>query len=286
MRWCSSCGFSIIPRIVGCGPTVKTQKSALLLYVGRTAGSYDAADKSPKRGLNIRVFCMAGASNRVGWAPCFRSPHLVNCSSHAFFIVDSANPPSMAVTCEPYKKTFKTDESLQRHVQDSPRHKHNQYCEVCDRYFNRVDSLQQHLQESKAHKNVAAAAAEATTTNNTPLDEFFLSFQTFEYDPSLSPAKSYSLLRRHMAWSRESPEGKEAWERYREALVDEVRVWFGNENDIAAWNTLCRAIGVQQPPETIDACVGVCFQSICRRDPLQLTHYHYPGHSKHPCQYR
>jgi hypothetical protein len=181
----------------------------------------------------------------------------------------------MAVICEPCNKSFKTEASLQRHLQDSPRHKDNHYCEVCNRHFNRVESLQQHLREAKAHKGASAAAAAAateSTTNNTPLDDFFLSFPSFEYDPSLPPAKSYSLLRRHMAWPKGTEEGNLAWKRYREALVDEVRVWFGHENDLAAWHTLCRAIGIQQPPETIDACVGVCHQSIpWLWPPIKLT---------------
>lgn len=162
----------------------------------------------------------------------------------------------MAVTCEPCNKSFKTEESRQRHLQDSPRHKDSQYCQVCNRRFNLVESLQQHLRESKAHNNTAAVATESTITN-TPLDEFFLSFPSLEYDPSLPPAKSYSLLRRHMAWPRNSNEGDIAWKSYRVALVDEVRIWFGSETDLAAWHTLCRAIGIQRPPETIDACVGV-----------------------------
>lgn len=183
----------------------------------------------------------------------------------------------MAFTCEPCKKSFKTEESLQRHLQDSPRHKSNQYCEVCHRHFKRVESLQQHLRESKVHNGGAAAAPAAAVepaTNNTPLDKFFLSFPSFDYDPSLPPAKSYSLLRRRVAWPKGSKEGDLAWKKYREALVDEVRIWFGSESDLAAWHTLCRAIGIQQPPETIDACVGVSQSWIPGRNHLDLIPYH------------
>jgi len=178
---------------------------------------------------------------------------------------------SMAFTCKPCEKSFKTKESLQQHFEASPRHKSNQYCKVCDRYFNQVEGLQQHLRSSKAHNGGVAGAAAPTpapapapfasvkpaTNGNTPLDKFFLSFPSFDYDASLPPAKSYSLLRRHMAWPRNSIDGDLAWQNYRQALVDEVRIWFGNESDLAAWHTLCRAIGIQQAPETINACVSV-----------------------------
>lgn len=162
----------------------------------------------------------------------------------------------MAFVCDPCSKTFKTQESLERHVKDSPRHRSDQYCEACDRYFNSVESLQQHRKESKAHKT-APAVVDEPTTNNTPLDKFFLSFPSFTYDPSRPPAESWSLLRRQMKWPRNSSESDSAWKRYREALVAEVRIWFGSETDLGAWHTLCRAIGIQQPPETIKGCVAV-----------------------------
>lgn len=168
-----------------------------------------------------------------------------------------ANTTSMATACEPCKRTFKTEEGLQRHLRDSPRHKENQHCRLCNRWFNRVESLQQHLRDSQAHNNSAAAVTESTT-KDTPLDRFFLSFTPFAYDPSLPPATSYSQLRRHMAWPTNSPQRDEALHRYRKALVDEVRVWFGSEDDLASWHTLCRAIGIQELPDTIDACTSVC----------------------------
>jgi len=164
----------------------------------------------------------------------------------------------MTTACQSCDKTFKSEKSLQQHLQDSPRHKGNHYCEPCDRYFDRAESLQQHLDTSKAHSEVAGPAVRCTT-DNTPLDRFFRSFPSFAYDPLLPPATSYSLLRRHMASPRHSREGMEALEGYREALVAEVRVWFGSEDDLTSWHTLCRAIGVQQPPDTIDGCKTVRF---------------------------
>jgi len=123
-----------------------------------------------------------------------------------------------------------------------------------------LESLQQHIRDAKAHKDAVVVISPVVvepTTNNTPLDEFFLSFPSFAYGPSLPPAQSYSLLWRHVGWPRESVEGDQAWAGYREALVVEVRVWFGSENDLGAWHTLCRAIGIQQAPETIQGCVAV-----------------------------
>ena len=104
----------------------------------------------------------------------------------------------MAFTCELCKKgSFKTQESLQRHVQDSPRHRSDHHCKECDRRFKSLESLQQHIRGAKAHKDAVVVISPVVvepTTNNTPLDEFFLSFPSFAYGPSLPPAQSYSLL--------------------------------------------------------------------------------------------
>ncbi|KAK3360519.1 hypothetical protein B0T25DRAFT_621523 [Lasiosphaeria hispida] len=162
-------------------------------------------------------------------------------------------------TCKPCNRDFKAEEDLQKHMQTSKRHR-SQRCEACSRNFAGVESLEQHIRDSPAHNNATAPTTKpttTTTTNNTPLDRFFRSFVSFAYNPSLPPAKSHGLLRRHMGWLKDSSEGDRAKKGYQDALVDEVRIWFGNENDLASWHTLCRAIGIEEIPETIEACEKV-----------------------------
>jgi hypothetical protein len=65
------------------------------------------------------------------------------------------------------------------------------------------------------------------------------------------------LLRRQQRWPKGSREGNEAWSRYQRALEDEVRVWFGKEDDLNSWHTLCRAIGIAEPPQTAEECKTV-----------------------------
>ncbi|KAK4442032.1 zinc-finger double-stranded RNA-binding domain-protein [Podospora aff. communis PSN243] len=166
---------------------------------------------------------------------------------------------SMAFVCEPSKANFKTQDALEQHKKDSPRHK-DHYCDVCKRSFSRADSLEAHLRDSSAH-NLKTPATKTNqvqkTVDKTPLDRFFLSFPSFDHVPSLSPATSYKLLRKHMAWSKDSADEERASRKYKEALVDEVKVWFGNQNDLTAWHTLFRAIGIEQPPDSIAACKAV-----------------------------
>ncbi|CAK7244402.1 MAG: hypothetical protein STHCBS139747_005940 [Sporothrix thermara] len=96
----------------------------------------------------------------------------------------------------------------------------------------------------------------------TPLDMFFALYPEFPYDFSLQPATSFRKLRHFYGWRKRSDEDVEAWEDYQHALMDEVRLWFGTTENLSSWHQLCRAVGIQDPPETKTQCKKV----------LQATH--------------
>jgi hypothetical protein len=176
--------------------------------------------------------------------------------------------------CNDCNRSFKDHEALKQHFRDSPVHAnsfgsndcndieevpHQQQrhdspleaesfeCAQCNRTFGSKDALLQHVRDSPAHQ----------ATPETPLDKFFRSFKTFEYDPSQPPATSYADLQSHMRWRREDPASSEAWELYQAALEGELRLWYGEEDDLAAWHALCHAIGVEPPPSTREKCEQV-----------------------------
>ncbi|KAN0110992.1 hypothetical protein V8E51_007379 [Hyaloscypha variabilis] len=67
--------------------------------------------------------------------------------------------------------------------------------------------------------------------------------------------------RRHTHTSKSTPVGsagdvalKDAWGRYQDALESELRMWYGAEDDLAAWHALCRAIGIDSLPRTCKQC--------------------------------
>ncbi|PNP56124.1 hypothetical protein THARTR1_03649 [Trichoderma harzianum] len=92
----------------------------------------------------------------------------------------------------------------------------------------------------------------------TPLDGFFASFAGFVYDARLSPEASWKKLRRFRGWKgppeKRSEEEEDAWRGYQGALVREVEMWFGDEKDLTAWWTLCKAVGKADPPDEIREC--------------------------------
>ena len=150
--------------------------------------------------------------------------------------------------CEDCDRWFGSKEALEQHLQYSPAHASPTFeCESCDRSFVNGKALEQHLRDSPVHQQDL----------ETPLDIFFHSFPTFEYDPSLPPATSYAALRAHEGWRRGDLASKDAWNRYQDALASELRKWYGAENDIAAWHALCRAIGVKPLPRTCVQCEEV-----------------------------
>jgi hypothetical protein len=93
--------------------------------------------------------------------------------------------------------------------------------------------------------------------SHSPIDEFFESFPSFKYDPSLTPSTSYMDLQKHQKWLPKSPESEENWEAYQRALRRELSRWFGADDDLEAWHSLCRAIGIKPLPPTCEACKEV-----------------------------
>ncbi|KAF2460790.1 hypothetical protein BDY21DRAFT_376649 [Lineolata rhizophorae] len=145
--------------------------------------------------------------------------------------------------CTACSRHFGSGTALTQHLRDSPVHAQSFECEICDRTFGNGEALVQHLRDSPVH-----------AFPETPLDIFFRSFPTFDYNPSLPPTTSYANLRRHKGWRRSNAASKDAWNRYQDALESELRMWYGAENDLTAWHALCRAIGVEPLPQTCAQC--------------------------------
>lgn len=155
----------------------------------------------------------------------------------------------MRSLCVPCDRSFDSNRSLKQHIQTSLAHTFN--CLPCNRRFNSKEGLQKHLRNSRNHQQDNEIPTE------TPLDFFFRSFPTFDYNPSLPPATSYANLQRHKGWRRGSVTSDKAWNRYQDALQSELHMWFGAENDLTAWHALCRAIGVVRLPKTCEKCEEV-----------------------------
>lgn len=91
-----------------------------------------------------------------------------------------------------------------------------------------------------------------------PLDKFFRLYPSFYYDPSAPPATSFGLLRNHLRqryrWAHKSPDNDDLWRSYQAALTQEFNLWFGVEDDLDAWQSLCRAVRISPLPTTIVLC--------------------------------
>lgn len=164
--------------------------------------------------------------------------------------IESSPAHAPTYDCERCNKSFRSETALEQHIQNSP--VHASYCETCDRSFRSEDALNQHIQNSSAH----------VLPSDTPLDSFFQSFSIFPYNRGLPPAESYKRLRIFYDWRRDDPESRESWRRYQDALREELKVWFGSEDDLGSWHSLCRAIKIEPLPKNCQACEKVCPFSI------------------------
>jgi hypothetical protein len=159
------------------------------------------------------------------------------------------NSPAHAESfdCDDYSQSFGSREDLEQHLQGSAQHVESFECNECYRPFRSRGALEQHVRDSPAHQRAP----------ETPLDVFFRSFRNFDYNPSQPPATAYARLQAQEGWQRGEAASADAWDRYQHALEDELRLWFGEEDDLSAWHALCHAIGVEPPPQTCDQCERV-----------------------------
>ena len=102
------------------------------------------------------------------------------------------------------------------------------------------------------------------------LQKFFASHAGFTYDSSVPASQQFQQLRRHSQWEHDSPEGNEAWESFRDALVLDFNGIYGtDQDDIQAWHALCTVLGVNPTPDTVSACRAV--SSFCFTHGQRLT---------------
>lgn len=174
--------------------------------------------------------------------------------------------------CNPCDRTFVSEEALSQHLNDSPAHVQTFECNPCDRTFVSEEALNQHLRDSPLHQRLS----------DTPLNFFFRSFPTFEYDPSLAPSISYKRLQQHMCWQRGDHKSDEAWNDYQDALKNELQKWYGSEDDLTAWHALCSAIGIEPLPLTCELCEKVRLISILYYHVLKISKL---GRTANSCQH-
>lgn len=162
-------------------------------------------------------------------------------------------------SCASCRRSFRSQQALEQHEQDSPAHATQHDCQSCARSFGSREALEQHLQTSLAHNTPVDSSL------GSPLDRFFLSFVSFPYDPFSPPASSYALLRKHKKWNNDNPKEHAAWQMYQEALSEELDLLFGPTHDLVAWHALCRAVNIDPLPDTCGGCKKVFNRSTACR---------------------
>lgn len=90
------------------------------------------------------------------------------------------------------------------------------------------------------------------------LNAFFEEYraQGFDYDPTAVPPLEYRRLARHLGIFRRpddsDPRSRPLWEAFGRAMTAEFGIKFGrNMNDLAAWQKLCRRIGIDPLPTSL-----------------------------------
>ncbi|KAI9455823.1 hypothetical protein HD554DRAFT_2178320 [Boletus coccyginus] len=90
-----------------------------------------------------------------------------------------------------------------------------------------------------------------------PLETFFAGFAAvgFSYRPAASAQKNFARLCKVSGWVGNSPARENARDGFKDALVQQFNFLYGvDTNDLAAWHNLCKVVGIEPPPDSIDEC--------------------------------
>lgn len=100
----------------------------------------------------------------------------------------------------------------------------------------------------KTYHRCSSSESKPSTIDG-PLDKFF---RFYSPNHSSAPsASSFELPRNHLQaryrWAHKSPENDALWHIYQAALTQEFNLWFGVEDDLDAWQSICRAVRTASP---------------------------------------
>ncbi|EUC58201.1 autophagic vacuole formation-like protein, partial [Rhizoctonia solani AG-3 Rhs1AP] len=101
----------------------------------------------------------------------------------------------------------------------------------------------------------SATAPEVHPDTASHLVSFFAQYPEFTYDPTRPVLNELKRMKRVLKWDKKTWESSGALTGLRRALVLQFNLTYGtDQNDLASWQNLCRAMKVTNIPDTLSAC--------------------------------
>ncbi|KAG1867058.1 hypothetical protein C8R48DRAFT_833139 [Suillus tomentosus] len=93
------------------------------------------------------------------------------------------------------------------------------------------------------------------TQTQTPLDDFFATHPTFDYDSSASASSEFYRMCGQFCWDRDDKEREKAHNDFKNALVRQFNEIYGTDvNDLTSWHNLCQIVRISPIPDTLKLC--------------------------------
>lgn len=98
-----------------------------------------------------------------------------------------------------------------------------------------------------------------------PLKHFFARYEGFDYQPSCAATDEFDRLSVVQNWGREGPARMEAYLEFGDALASQFNRTYGKKKeDLAAWQKLCKRIGIDPIPDELEQAKEVSFTALIR----------------------
>lgn len=111
-------------------------------------------------------------------------------------------------------------------------------------------------QKPKHGSGKKKSASESAPSELTPLAAFFATHvPRFKYNPTASASREFYRLCDTFGWNRGNPERHCAYEKFKDALVQEFNHLYGTDPDsLTNWQNLCYVVRVDPVPDDLHAC--------------------------------
>lgn len=186
--------------------------------------------------------------------------------------------------CKQCHKSFKKQRSLVQHINDAGHfygtdsdtdeedgdgdHRDELSSSTSSSDFVNIRHSQGRHNGRDQHGNNSAAGADeldlrlqeldlAPPELDSPLDRFFTSFPVLKYDPVIQPSVTFAQLRNHLGKTYGFEDMQLLRKRFHVAIDAELEEWYGQKNELSAWQRLCEVTIGPRETQSITACKKV-----------------------------
>ncbi|RMZ89912.1 hypothetical protein DV736_g2849, partial [Chaetothyriales sp. CBS 134916] len=117
---------------------------------------------------------------------------------------------------------------------------------------------QSHFRSPKKGRKGRKVKKQPASKAKNYVDEFFSGFHYFDYDSSAPVWEEFNRMCGEFDWTSDDYEMRVARREFKSAMVEQFNAVYGtSEEDLSAWENICRILNIDPPPTSLKGCRAV-----------------------------